>query len=156
MIKKITTIILILFTNFSSFSQNKLEFVKIGNNSFIKPTTEALIMFLNQSMSDWENLMQQNGYRLLSDSDSTVIYIKGKIGYQTQAIAKNKRGIVSIIWYDFIDKIKTLTKFETSIKNYYFKKANDIKFYIYEEYIIGIKSDENEYCVNEEIHIKHK
>lgn len=144
--KKRLLITILFFTCLSFiYSQPELGYVKIGDETFIKISTKTIIKFLNQPMSDWEDLMVKNGYELMDDSEGIATYTKGKIGERIQAVAKNRVGVISIDWYDFINKTKTTSELEESLKNNFMTSKENLNYYYLNNYIIGIEShlDEN-------------
>ncbi len=155
--KKRLLITILFFTCVSFiYSQSELGHVKIGDEIFIKISTETIIKFLNQPMSDWEDLMVKNGYKLMDDSEGIAIYSKGKIGERIQAIAKNRAGVISIDWYDFVNKTKTTSELEKSLKNNYITSKGNLNYYHFNNYIIGIESYLDENHLFERVLIKQK
>lgn len=153
--KKRFAIFLFFILGFSLvFGQSDIKSMQIRKNSFIEISKETLILFLNQTMEEWIDLMVKNGYEEMDTSDGIVIYSKGKIGEQIQAIAKNELGVISIDWYDYEDKKRITQKFESEIKDLYFKKKENISYYTYYEYIIGLELQEDTDFVFERVLIK--
>ena len=136
--------------------QSDVKLVQIKENSFIEISQETLIKFLNQTMDEWVDLMKENGYTEMDNSDGIVIYSKGEIGKQIQAIAKNRLGLITVDWIDSVDKIRMTKEIEKKVENLFFTKMENISYYIYYEYIIGLElTQENDYTF-ERIYIKRK
>jgi hypothetical protein len=130
--------------------------MQIRETSFVEISKEILIKFLNQTIDEWVDLMVKNGYEEMDDSEGIIIYSKGKIGEQIQAIAKNKLGVVSIDWYDYKDKIRITQKIENEIKKFYLKKEKNISYYAYNEYIIGLEVKQEDDFTFERVYIKRR
>lgn len=147
----------VLILNFTClFGQSEIEQRKIGKESFIKISNTTIIKLFNLSFEDWENLMDHLGYTKMDDSEGIIIYSKGEIGDQTQAIAKNRIGLLSIDWFDFKDKIRFTQEIEKSLQPYFLKKDKGISYYIFEEYLIGLKVYEDDNYLKESVYIRRK
>jgi len=147
----------VLLLNFTClFGQSEIEQRKIGKESFIKISNATIIKLFNLSFEDWESLIVQLGYTKMDDSEGNITYSKGEIGGQIQAISKDKIGLLSIDWFDFIDKIRLTQEIEKSLQPYFVKKDNGISYYNFEDYIIGIKVYEDNNYLNESVYIRRK
>ena len=136
--------------------QSDVKLAQIKENSFIEISQETLIKFLNQTMDEWVNLMKENGYTEMGNSDGIIIYSKGEIGKQIQAIAKNRLGLITVDWWDFIDKIRIMKEIENKVDKLFFTKVENTSYYIYYDYIIGLElTQENDYTF-ERVYIKRK
>jgi len=150
-------IIVVLLLKFSSLvGQTEIEQRQIGKESFIKATRENIITLFDLSIEDWESLMVRLGYKRMDDSEGIIIYNKGEIGGQVQAIAKNRIGLLSIDWFDFKDKIELTQELEKSLKYCFVEKANDISYYTFNEYIIGVRIYEDSNYLRESVYIRRK
>jgi hypothetical protein len=150
-------IIAVLLLNFSrSFGQSEIEQRQIGKESFIQVSSETIIKLFDLSFEDWESLMVQLGYTKMDDSEGIITYSKGEIGGQTQAIAKNRIGLLSIDWFDFKDKIRLTQEIEKSLHSYFVEKTNDISYYNFNEYLIGLRVYEDSNYLRESVFIRQK
>ena len=150
-------IIAVLLINFSRlFGQSQIEQRQIGKESFIQVSSETIIKLFDLSFEDWESLMVQLYYTKMDDSEGNITYRKGKIGEQTQAISKDRIGLLSIDWFDFKDKIRLTYEIEKSLQSYFVEKANDISYYNFNEFVIGLKVYEDSNYLHESVYIRRK
>lgn len=150
-------IIAILLLNFSCLlGQSEIEQRQIGKESFIHISTETIIKLFNLSFEDWESLMVQFEYTKLDDSEENITYSKGEIGRQTQAISKDRIGLLSIDWFDFKDKIRLTLEIEKFLQSYFVEKTNDISYYNFNEFVIGLRIYEESNYLRESVYIRRK
>jgi hypothetical protein len=138
-----------------AFGQTDIKLVKVKNYSFIEISPEILIKFLNQTMEEWVDLMNKNGYEEMDNSDGIITHSKGNLEERIQAIAKNKLGIVSITWLDN-GKTSMIQQIQKKVEKSFLNKANNISYYTYGKYIIGLESTRGNDCVLETVYIKRQ
>lgn len=126
---------------------------EVNEMEFVKPSINNIINFLELDFDEWESVMQRLKYKKVSKPNELVIYSKGKIGYITQAISKTNH-VVFIEWLDFEDQYNTLKLIKQELKDYFAYRSNDMDFYHYKGYIIGISYYSDEQYRTESILIK--
>ncbi|MEI6349327.1 MAG: hypothetical protein WCP69_15385 [Bacteroidota bacterium] len=142
----------LIFLMQNGYSQTTETF-EFDTERFVSPSIEQIISFLKMDYADWQNAMVEYGYEKTSKPGEPAIYSKGQIGDITQTVSKTDL-LVSIDWWNFRTDYRTLSSVKKKIEGLYSHSANDIDFYKFQDYIIGISTSTTEQFLMERILIK--
>jgi hypothetical protein len=138
------------------YGQAKVDHVEIEGDTFIKISSDVIIDFLDQSTESWEILMQQNDYEKKHEAGGLIVYTKGERGKRFQAIGKNQNNMLTVDWYDYDDKVKTMDELEKSMENESIKKDNKASYYVHDGHFIVVESLKDEKHIFERVYVIKK
>ncbi len=133
-----------------------VNYIEIQGDTFVKITNELITNLIEQPVEEWEIFMQQSNYKKKHEYGSLVVYSKGNRNKRFQAIGKSKNTMLTIDWYDYEEKNRIMTELEKSMEPHLVKKGDNISYYLYNEYFIGIESKINDDHVFERIYVIKK
>jgi hypothetical protein len=138
------------------YGQSKVDHIEFEGDTFIKISSDVIIDFLDQSTEKWETLMQENDYQKKHEEGGLVIYSKGERGKRFHAIGKNQNNMLTVDWYDYDDKVKTMDELEKSMENESIKKDNKASYYVHNGHFIVVESLQDEKHVFERVYVIKK
>jgi hypothetical protein len=136
--------------------QVEIDYIRFEEDSFIKISSDIIIDFLDQSTETWETLMQQSNYEKKHQKGGLIVYSKGRREKKFQAIGKNENNILTIDWYDYDDKVKTMVELEESMENESIKKGDNISYYVHDGHFIVVESKQDDEHVFERVYVIKK
>jgi hypothetical protein len=136
--------------------QPQVDHLEFEGDTFIKISRDVIIDFLYQPTDYWETLMQENDYEKKHEVGGLIVYSKGDRGKRFQAIGKDNNNILTIDWYDYGDKVKTMDELEKSMESKSIKKENNIAYYFHEGHFIVVESKKDDKHVFERVYVIKK
>jgi hypothetical protein len=138
------------------YGQTQFDYVEFEGDSFIKISSDVIIDLLEQSTENWETLMQENDYEKKHEAGGLIVYSKGIRDKRFQAIGKNENNILTIDWYDYDDKVKTMEDLVKSMESESIKKDNNASYYVHNGHFIVVESKQDEKHVFERVYVIKK
>jgi hypothetical protein len=138
------------------YGQSKVDHIEVDGDTFIKISSEVIIDLLDQSTENWETLMQENDYVKKHEVGGLVVYSKGSRDKRFHAIGKNANNILTVDWYDYDDKVKTMEDLEKSMENETIKKDDKASYYVHNGHFIVVESRQDEKHVFERVYVIKK
>ncbi|MDR0603101.1 MAG: hypothetical protein LBG80_02210 [Bacteroidales bacterium] len=138
------------------YGQSKVEYIELEGDTFIKISSDVIIEFLDQSTEKWEMLMQENDYQKKHEVNGLVVYSKGERGKRFHAIGKNQNNMLTVDWYDYDEKVKTMDELEKSMENESIKKDDKASYYVHNGHFIVVESLQDEKHVFERVYVIKK
>lgn len=152
--KKFLVLAILMVLIHIGYSQSIKTF-ETSQKTFVTPSLDQVIDLLEMDYQLWQEKMADLGYEDNTEPGKAKVYTKGQIGSITQAISKTDI-LVSIDWWNFMNDYRTLDGVKAKLKQYYSHNANDIDFYSYNGYIIGITISDSDDFFMERILIRRK
>ncbi len=137
----------------------KSEMKIIEGTEYMVPNIDVLVYFLTCDMKEWEMLMRSLKYTCLTgeeDADSPV-YAKGKMNDMLLGVSKNDLlHVASFDWFNYRNKLSLMDEFIASIEPYYVINKQNISYYQYKDWVIGVTKEESDGCYHENVTIVRK
>lgn len=152
----VLSIVLLFLSPILSAQPLKLETKTIEGTEYMVPSIDILVHFLTCDMQEWEILMRSLKYTCLTgeeDADRPV-YAKGEMNDMLLGVSKNSSlHIVSFDWFNYKNELSLMDDFIASIKPYYVRNMQNVDYYQYKDWSIGVTKEESDGCYHENVTI---
>ena len=145
---------ILAIASFASFSQS-FKTKSINDIEYVNFELNDLVAAFEMPMAEYRSELERFKYQKNTTPDQPDVYIKEEFGKRIHAISKADM-LISVDWYDFVDKTGKFDKIVSELKPNFLHRHNDIDYYSYNEYTIGIMSSSTDEFRRDTILIKRK